>query len=124
MAEAESRKKGSAAELLGNWRAAERDLIAARDTKDVASLAANAAHAAVEAAQETSEAAKLGAEAANRAQRSAERTAEAVSMSMFYGVPLLVAAGLGVAVGTSLDQRGCTGEQAELNVRSCRRTIA
>jgi hypothetical protein len=53
-----------------------------------------------------------------------ERTAEAVSMSMFYGVPLLVAAGLGVAVGTSLDQRGCTGEQAELNVRSCRRTIA
>jgi len=53
-----------------------------------------------------------------------ERTAEAVSMSMFYGVPLLVAAGLGVAVGTSLDQRGCTGEQAEPNVRSCRRTIA
>jgi hypothetical protein len=33
-----------------------------------------------------------------------ERTAEAVSMSMFYGVPLLVAAGLGVAIGASHDQ--------------------
>ena len=33
-----------------------------------------------------------------------ERTAEAVSMSLFYGVPLLVAAGLGVAVGIALVQ--------------------
>lgn len=31
-----------------------------------------------------------------------ERTAEAVSLSLFYGVPLLVAAGLGVAVGAAL----------------------
>ena len=81
MAEAESRKKGSAAELLGNWRAAERDLIAAKGTLDVASLAANAAQAAVEAAEETSEAARLGAEAASRAQRSAERTAEAAAIT-------------------------------------------
>jgi hypothetical protein len=33
-----------------------------------------------------------------------ERTAEAVSMALFYGVPLLVAAGLGVAVGAAHDQ--------------------
>ena len=30
-----------------------------------------------------------------------ERRAEAVSMSLFYGVPLLVAAGLGVAIGAA-----------------------
>jgi hypothetical protein len=31
-----------------------------------------------------------------------ERTAEAVSLSLFYGVPLFVAAGLGVVVGAAL----------------------
>ena len=34
-----------------------------------------------------------------------ERTAEAVSMSLFYGVPLLVAAGLGAAVGAAVQPR-------------------
>ena len=33
-----------------------------------------------------------------------ERTAEAVWTSLFYGLPLLVAAGLGVAIGAARDQ--------------------
>lgn len=81
MAEAESRRKGSAAELLGNWRAAERDLVAAQDTVDVATLAAAAAEVAVVAARETSESARLGAEAAQRAETSARRTAEAAEVT-------------------------------------------
>ena len=81
MAEAESRRWGSAAELLGNWRAAERDLVAAQETVDVATLAAAAAEVAVVAARETSEAARLGAEAAERAQHSADRTAEAAEVT-------------------------------------------
>ena len=81
MAEAESRRKGSASELLGNWRAAERDLVAAQDTVDVATLAAAAAEVAVVAARETSEAARLGAEAARRAEQSALRTAEAADVT-------------------------------------------
>jgi hypothetical protein len=81
VAEEESRRKGSASELLGNWRAAERDLIAARDSVDVATLAAAAAEVAVVAARETSEAARLGADAAQRAARSALRTAEAAEVT-------------------------------------------
>jgi hypothetical protein len=81
MAEPESRRRGSAAELLGNWRAAERDLVAARDSVDVGTLAATAAEVAVVAARETAEAARLGAEAAQRAQESARRTAEAAEMT-------------------------------------------
>jgi hypothetical protein len=81
VAEAESRKRGSAAELLGDWRAAERDLVAAQDAADVATLAATAAQVAVVAAHETGEAARLGAEAAQRAQMSASRTAEAAEMT-------------------------------------------
>jgi hypothetical protein len=34
----------------------------------------------------------------------AERAAEAVWLSVFYGVPLLVAAGIGVAIGTAHGQ--------------------
>ena len=81
MAETESKRRGSAAELLGNWRAAERDLVAARDTADVAELAAAAAEAALVAATETGEAAHLASEAAQRAERSAQRTAEAAEVT-------------------------------------------
>ena len=81
MAEAESRKRGSAAELLGDWRAAERDLVAAQDAADVATAAAAAAQEAVVAARETGEAARLGAEAAHRAEESARRTAEAAEVT-------------------------------------------
>lgn len=77
MAEAESRKRGTAAELLSQWRAAERDLVAARESADVATLAAAAAQEALVAARETGDAARLSADAARRAEQSALRTAEA-----------------------------------------------
>jgi hypothetical protein len=80
MAEPESKRMGSAAELLGNWRAAERDLVAARETAGVMELAAAAAEAALVAATETGEAAQLATEAAQRAERSALRTAEAAEV--------------------------------------------
>ena len=81
MAEAESKKTGTAAELLGDWRAAERDAVAARDTAGVAELAASAAEEARVAATETSEAARLSSEAATRAQQSARRTSDAAEIT-------------------------------------------
>jgi precorrin-2 methylase len=83
MVEAKDRRTGtgSAAELLGNWRAAERDLAAAQATAGVTSLAAAAAASAVTAATETGEAARLSMEAAQRAERSALRTAEAAMIT-------------------------------------------
>jgi hypothetical protein len=70
-------EKGSAARLLSDWRAAERDAVAAKASADVASLAAGAAETAARAALETAEAAKLALEAATRAERAARETAEA-----------------------------------------------
>ena len=81
MAEEASRRRGTAAELLSEWRAAERDLVAAQETLDVATLAAAAADEAVIAARETSEAAELSQQAAQRAQMSAARTAAAADVT-------------------------------------------
>jgi hypothetical protein len=83
MAEEEGRRLGkhSAAELLGDWRAAERDLAAAKAHNDTASLAATAAHQAQLAAQETSDAARLSQEAAQRAAAAANRTSEAAQLT-------------------------------------------
>jgi hypothetical protein len=83
VAEDVGRKLGrqSAAELLGDWRAAERDLAAARTNADTASLAEKAAHQAEVAAQETSDAARLSQVAAARAADAAQRTAEAARMT-------------------------------------------
>jgi len=69
--------KGSAARLLSDWRAAERDAVAARASAEVASLAADAAQTADRAAQETAEAARLALDAASRAERAATATADA-----------------------------------------------
>lgn len=79
MAEMEGRGLGkrSAAQLLGNWRAAERDLAAAKSNADTASLAETAANEALVAAEETSDAARLSQIAAERAAAAAHRTAEA-----------------------------------------------
>jgi hypothetical protein len=79
MAEAEGRRLGkhSAAELLGDWRAAERDVAAAQAHADTASLAEAAAQVAQVAALETSDAARLSLVAAERASEAAKRTAEA-----------------------------------------------
>jgi hypothetical protein len=69
--------EGSAAKLLSDWRAAERDAVAARASADVADLASHAAERAARAAQETAESAKLALEAATSAERAARETAEA-----------------------------------------------
>lgn len=72
---------GSAAELLGDWRAADRDLSAAKETASEAALAAAAADVAKVAATETGDAARISADAAQRAEASARRTAEAADIS-------------------------------------------
>jgi hypothetical protein len=82
MAESEAEKmgKGSAAELLSNWRAAERDHAAAIETAGVAGIAAEAAQRAARAARETAEAARLSLEASQRAAHAARETAEAAEV--------------------------------------------
>ena len=72
--------KGSAADLLSAWRAAERDRAAAVETASVAELAVAAAWRAADAARETADAAKLSLEAAQRAERAARETAEAADI--------------------------------------------
>ena len=78
--EAERLGKGSAAELLSAWRARERDRVAAEDTLQVASVAADAAAQAAMAAQETADAARLTMEAAKKAESAARRTSEAADL--------------------------------------------
>ena len=82
MAESEGDRlgKGSAAELLANWRAAERDHAAAIESAGVAGLATEAAKRAAQAASETAEAARLSLEAAQLAERAARETAEAAEV--------------------------------------------
>ena len=82
MAEFEGERlgKGSAAELLSNWRAAERDHAAAIESAGVAGLAAEAAQRAAKAANETAEAARLSLQAAQRAEHAARETAEAAEV--------------------------------------------
>jgi hypothetical protein len=69
--------KGSAARLLSDWRAAERDAVAAHEAADAATLATSAAEKASRAAEETAAAARLALEAATRAELAARETAEA-----------------------------------------------
>jgi hypothetical protein len=78
--EGERLGKGSAAQLLSAWRAAERDRVAAEETLQVASVAALAAAEAATAARETSDAARLTMEAAQKAEVAARRTSEAADL--------------------------------------------
>ncbi len=71
--------KGSAAELLSAWRAAERDRVAER-TLDVAKAAELAAGEAAQAAMETADAARLSLEAAQKAEVAARRTADSAAI--------------------------------------------
>jgi hypothetical protein len=82
MSESEAQRmgKGSAASLLANWRAAERDHAAAVESAGVAGLASAAADRAAHAARETADAAKLSLEAAQRADRAARETADAADV--------------------------------------------
>ncbi len=58
-----------ASDLRGDWRAAERDTVAAKAAKQVAELALKAAAAAEEVATEAEEAAAIALEASKSAQR-------------------------------------------------------
>jgi hypothetical protein len=82
MSESEGQRlgKGSAAELLANWRATERDHAAAVETASTATIAAAAAERAARAARETAEAARLSLDAAQRAEHAAKETAEAAEI--------------------------------------------
>ena len=82
MAESEGERlgKGSAADLLANWRAAERDHAAALESAGVAALASEAAQRAAKAAHETAEAARLSLDAAQRAAHAARETADAANV--------------------------------------------
>jgi hypothetical protein len=74
-----ARKHDSAAELLGDWRAAERDTVAARTAASVAALAVAAASAAEEAALEADSAARAAMDAATRAKGAAEHAKRAAA---------------------------------------------
>jgi colicin import membrane protein/SWI/SNF-related matrix-associated actin-dependent regulator 1 of chromatin subfamily A len=78
--EGERLGKGSAADLLSAWRAAERDHAAASEAANVAQLASDAAQRAAEAARETADAARLSLEAAQKAERAARETSEAAEV--------------------------------------------
>ena len=68
-----------AAELLSDWRGAERDTVAAKSALEVARLALKAAESAEAAVLETEVAVKASAEAAERAKAAAERAKRAAS---------------------------------------------
>jgi hypothetical protein len=71
---------GAAAELLGDWRAAGRDTVAAKAAAEVASLALEVAKGAEEAAAEAEVAANAAAEAVHlQAATSAKRAAASAS---------------------------------------------
>ena len=70
---------GSAADLLANWRSAERDTVAAGLSSQVAVLALAAATAAEEAAAEVEAAASAAVEAVERARAAADRARKAAS---------------------------------------------
>jgi hypothetical protein len=71
----------SAAELLGDWRAAERDTAAAKTAATIAGLALKTAKAAEQAAAESEAAAKSALEAAERANVAADRAINAASQA-------------------------------------------
>lgn len=71
----------SGSDLLGDWRAAQRDTAAARTAASVAALAVAAAAGAEEAAQDTEAAAGAATEAAARAKLAAERAKKAAGQA-------------------------------------------
>jgi len=68
-----------ASELLGDWRAAERDVAAAKAARSIAELALESATAAEEAAIETEKAAQMAVEAARSAQAAAVNAKKAAA---------------------------------------------
>jgi hypothetical protein len=74
-------RRESTAELLADWRAAERDAVAAREAARIATLALEAARAAEEAALETETAANAASEAVERALQAAGSARRAASQA-------------------------------------------
>lgn len=81
MSKDEHADHGSAAELLGEWRAAERDTVAAIGAATVADLAMKAASAAEEAATEAESAVAAAVDAADRAKVAADRAKKAATQA-------------------------------------------
>ncbi len=77
MAEDKRAAHHSAAELLGDWRAAERDTAASKTAATIAALALKTATAAEAAAAATEAAADAAQEAAERAKSASDRAKEA-----------------------------------------------
>lgn len=77
----ENPKHRSAADLLADWRAADRDAVAARDAAKVASLALAASASAEEAAAEVEVAVEAALEAVERARAAAGRAREAATQA-------------------------------------------
>jgi hypothetical protein len=73
------RHEPKASELLGDWRAAERDVAAAKTAQSIAELALESATAAEEAAVETEKAAQMAVEAARSAQAAAVNAKKAAA---------------------------------------------
>jgi hypothetical protein len=69
---AKDRREPGAAELLGDWRAAERDTVAAKAAQSIAEKALRAARAAQAAAAASEKAAMAALKAASRAQEAAD----------------------------------------------------
>jgi hypothetical protein len=72
---------GSASELLADWRAAQRDSVAAHEAASVAARATTAAAVAEEAAAEAETAAREARDAAARAKEAAERAKTAATQA-------------------------------------------
>jgi hypothetical protein len=81
MAKGRDTAHGSASELLADWRAAQRDSVAAHEAASVAARAATAAATAEEAAAEAEIAAREATDAAARAKEAAERAKTAATQA-------------------------------------------
>jgi hypothetical protein len=104
----------AAGELLADWRAAERDAVAARDAAHIAALALTAAEAAEEAAMEVEAAAEAAAEAVERARAAATRARRAAAEAAEAAKTALTSAqGDQVRAGVSVTE----AEEAESEAR-------
>ena len=87
------RRPPSAADLLGDWRAAERDTVAATAALSVAELALAAALATKQSAAETDRSAQAAVALAKEAQQAAEQAAAATTQASETAIMLAAKAG-------------------------------
>lgn len=105
---------GAAPDLRGDWRAAQRDTVAAKAAASVAALAVVAAAGAEEAAQETEEAAGAATDAATRAKLAAERAKKTAGQAVESALLMAVTADGDQA---RADQATSVAEAAEIKAR-------